>query len=177
MIIKQCEEKLAMAMQGLRDVKNVGGKLELVDELPKLFKEYKAAIKAEYIPEGYHPILIDGEIVPQYFINEIGDVWSQKRCRVLSPNLNKLYRCDQYFLTIGKKVKPYTVHYLVASTFIPNPEGCTKVMHINGNRHDNSVKNLAWCEYDPEDEESMKAFYDLRKKLYKERFGKDKEEG
>lgn len=176
MTTKQCEEKLAMTMQELRDTKNAIGKLELIDNLSELIKEYKTTIKAEYVPDGYRPVLIDGEVIPQYFINEIGDVWSQKRCKVLSPGFNKLYKCYQCLLSIDKKIVPYSVHYLVASTFIPNPEGYTKIMHVNGNRHDNSVKNLAWCEYDPEDEESMKAFYDLRKKLYKERFGKEKEE-
>lgn len=176
MTIKQCEEKLEMTMQELRDTKNAAGKLELIDNLPKLIKEYKTAIKAEYVPDGYRPVVIDGKVIPQYFINEVGDVWSQKRCKVLSPVFDNFYRCYRCMLYFDKKSKFCNVHYLVASTFIPNPEGYTKVMHINGNRHDNSVKNLAWCEYDPEDEESMKAFYDLRKKLYKERFGKEKEE-
>ena len=36
------------------------------------------------------------------------------------------------------------VHMLVASTFIPNPHNYTKVLHIDGNKSNNSSINLKW---------------------------------
>ncbi len=36
------------------------------------------------------------------------------------------------------------VHVLVAKAYIPNPRECPEVNHINGNKHDFSVKNLEW---------------------------------
>lgn len=37
------------------------------------------------------------------------------------------------------------VHRIVATAFIPNPEGCETVNHINGDRRDNRAENLEWC--------------------------------
>lgn len=37
------------------------------------------------------------------------------------------------------------VHWLVAFTFIPNPEGKTEIDHIDTNPANNSVSNLRWC--------------------------------
>lgn len=45
----------------------------------------------------------------------------------------------------GKK-KDISVHRLVATAFIPNPDNLPEVDHINRNRHDNSVENLRWVD-------------------------------
>jgi hypothetical protein len=36
------------------------------------------------------------------------------------------------------------LHKLVAETFIPQPDHCDNVRHINGDAHDNRVSNLEW---------------------------------
>lgn len=49
-------------------------------------------------------------------------------------------------VSLSKKSKQKTlkVHRLVALAFIPNPDGKITVNHIDGNKHNNSVKNLEW---------------------------------
>ena len=57
-------------------------------------------------------------------------------------NSNGYPRCG---MNINGKGKSYLVHRLVATLFIHNPENKPYVNHKNGNKHDNSVKNLEWC--------------------------------
>lgn len=49
------------------------------------------------------------------------------------------------YLVVGINKKHYTVHRIVAETFIPNPENKPTVDHIDRDRHNNAVANLRWA--------------------------------
>lgn len=67
-----------------------------------------------------------------------------KPSKLLKPNAanNGYYNV---FLYKNTKKKGYGIHRLVAQAFIPNPDNLPQVNHINGNKHDNRVENLEWC--------------------------------
>lgn len=75
----------------------------------------------------------------QYVIDEDGNVY-----RKLTPNQH-----PQGYLRLGLRAKGkrkhFTIHRLVAQTFIPNPEGKPFVNHIDGDKTNNRVENLEWC--------------------------------
>ena len=48
-------------------------------------------------------------------------------------------------LVINGKQKSFLVHRLVAICFIPNPNDYKEVNHIDGNKLNNHVSNLEWC--------------------------------
>ena len=41
--------------------------------------------------------------------------------------------------------RPFTVHRLVATAFIPNPMGLKDINHIDFNKKNNNIENLEWC--------------------------------
>ena len=50
----------------------------------------------------------------------------------------------QVFLTMNGKRHTVSVHRLVATAFLPNPENKPEVNHKNGDKNNNSVGNLEW---------------------------------
>lgn len=64
--------------------------------------------------------------------------------RILALSKNHGYPVISF--TKNGKTKQYFIHRLVASAFIPNPQGENIVNHIDGNKDNNDVSNLEWCD-------------------------------
>ncbi len=88
--------------------------------------------------------------VPGYEITEDGEVYSVdynwrgygKRQMAQHPNSDGY---PSVRLTVGRTRKRYTVHKLVAQTFINGPsENCDQLCHCDGNKNNNHYKNLRW---------------------------------
>lgn len=74
------------------------------------------------------------------------EVSSEGRVRNKSSKHIKSLRFDRYGylrVTLYPSGKTYTVHRLVAKTFLENED--SEVNHINGDKTDNRVSNLEWC--------------------------------
>lgn len=80
-----------------------------------------------------------------YQISSMGRVRSLKfgKERILKLNNSNGYL--YVFLRKNGKPKNLTIHRLVATYFIPNPENKPEVNHKNCKRDDNRVENLEWC--------------------------------
>lgn len=81
-----------------------------------------------------------------YRVSDIGEIESTKRgiTRLLKPMVSKK---GYLRIELGKNgiAIAYSIHRLVATAFIPNPENKTQVNHIDGNKKNNHVENLEWA--------------------------------
>ena len=104
----------------------------------------------------------------RYQVNEKGEVRSLERKEVYRDGsihiikggiMKPLRSCGYlyYFLYDGTNhAKSFSIHKLVATHFIPNPNNYKEVNHIDGNKMNNSAENLEWCSHS----QNMKHAYD-----------------
>ena len=81
-----------------------------------------------------------------YLISNLGRVYSNKRKKIISQHNN-----EKGYLRVtlydNKQSKVFRVHRLVAQTFLNNPNNYEEINHIDGNKHNNCVNNLEWCNH------------------------------
>jgi hypothetical protein len=80
---------------------------------------------------------------PKYYISRQGKVYNFKGLE-LKTRLDK----DGYLyvpLRKGGNSQRRSIHRLLATAYIPNPENLPVINHKNGIRRDNRIENLEWC--------------------------------
>ena len=88
----------------------------------------------------------------EYQINQFGEIRTLKdspklkKYDVLKPQISKRNGYVYQMLYKNGKEKLLRVHRLVAMAFLPNSNNLPQVNHKDGNKQNNSVDNLEWCE-------------------------------
>lgn len=82
----------------------------------------------------------------EYMVSSDGEVKSFKNGKETILKSAELYKTGYRHVSLwnNNKQKTYTVHRLVALTFIPNPENKPEINHIDGDRKNNHLSNLEW---------------------------------
>lgn len=83
------------------------------------------------------------EEFPKYSVSTHGNVKSNKSGHTLRSKPRGPGLCVALYNDDGHK--SVSVHRLVAKAFIPNPNGCRFVDHINGDITNNHIDNLRWA--------------------------------
>lgn len=78
-----------------------------------------------------------------YAITKTGEIWNLRKHKWMAKRLNPqgYWRIN---LSQNGHTKTFTIHRLVAKTFIPNPGNMPIVNHLDGNKLNNSIENLEW---------------------------------
>ena len=86
-----------------------------------------------------------------YQVSNIGNIRNSKniknrKCGLLKPRYNKSNGYIQTCIRFENEKYYRYIHRLVAEAFIPNPDNLPQVNHIDGDKHNNRVENLEWCD-------------------------------
>lgn len=81
----------------------------------------------------------------KYDVSETGLVRNRETGHILPLQLNTAGYL-RIILYSNKSCKKFFLHRLVANLYIPNPLNLPEVNHIDGNKYNNNVSNLEWCD-------------------------------
>ena len=85
---------------------------------------------------------------PNYSVSDLGRVRNDKTGMILKPSL--VGRPGRKYLSVvisnKGKIKHFYLHRLVILSFIPNAENLPQVNHKDGNKLNNNLDNLEWCD-------------------------------
>lgn len=84
-------------------------------------------------------------MICNYDVDKFGIVINCKTGKLLNQHKDK---AGYLRVTLCEKGKQHriAVHRLVAMKYIPNPQNLPQVNHKDGNKQNNSVENLEWCD-------------------------------
>jgi hypothetical protein len=110
-------------------------KEEDIEELWKPIKGFEQFYEASNLGR----IKSIGRIVHQTHMDKY------KKERMMTPYLNpKKYLCTKLYDGFDNS-KSFTIHKIIALTFLENPNNYIEVNHVDGNKVNNRVDNIEWC--------------------------------
>lgn|SRR5699024_1099231 len=89
-------------------------------------------------------IVLHGEPLEYYFVDEEGNIYNDTGRKLKPQTLTTGYERIELNKGLELKGKTYSVHRMVAETFLENPNNLPEVNHKNGIKNDNRVDNLEW---------------------------------
>lgn len=102
--------------------------------------------KAISFTNGEYEVSNTGKVrsMPRFRNARHGQRWDNGK--VLKQNLT-LAGYPTVSLPVEGKIKSKTIHRLVASAFLENPDNLNVVNHKDGNKKNNNLENLEWATY------------------------------
>lgn len=81
---------------------------------------------------------------PDYACSPDGEIINLKSGKMLSKSINRKGYI-QHCISVNGKRRIIFPHRIVATLYVDNPNNKPYVNHIDGNKQNNSYKNLEWC--------------------------------
>ena len=94
---------------------------------------------------------------PNYSVSDTGLVKNNKTNKILKPYINKNRGYCYVKLQQEGRQKGIHIAQLVARCFIPNPYSKKTINHIDGNKSNNCVENLAWATHKENSQHAFKS--------------------
>ena len=94
-------------------------------------------------------IVVKGIEYKSYMVDIYGDIYSVKGDGSLYRMKKHISNAGYYRVSLKRDLpnKMYTVHRIVAETYLDNPFGYPIVNHKDYNKLNNEISNLEWCSY------------------------------